>query len=162
MLLDKFLKRSSKSPKPENFFVFIESPIKVVGSQISLWGQSNWWPLECGIRTVNVPDGNLDLGTKTKTKIKGVLPGTLQSQVSALVPDRLIERTFTGGLLKGKETISVEERYNGTRLDVRLEASPSNIINQLLWPLFYRKTYIQGMKKVLENIKNYCLSVQRL
>ena len=162
MLLDKFLKRYFKPPKPEQFFVFIESPIKVVGPQIFLWGQANWWPIHCGLQVVNVPDIDLKPGTKSKIKIKSILPGKLRAEVTALVSDRMIERTFTGGLLKGKETISVEERYNGTRLDVKLEAAPSNIINQLLWPIFYHKIYTQAMKQILENIKNYCLSVQRL
>ena len=117
---------------------------------IFLWGQANWWPLQCGIRVVNVPEGDVKLGSKTKIKIQGILPGNLLAEVTGLVPDRTIEKTFTKGLLKGKETVSVEERYNGTRLDVKLEARPSNIINQLLWRFFYHKKYDLGMKRFLK------------
>ena len=162
MLLDKFLKKSSKPPKADNFFIFIESPIKVVGPQIFLWSQANWWPEKCDLEVVDIPAGGIRPGTQSVHTIKGIFTARLESQVSQVVPERLIERTFTKGLLKGTETISVEERYNGTRLDVKLQARPRNIISYLLWPTLYRSAYMESIRLILQNIKNYCLSVQRL
>ena len=77
--------------------------------------------------------------------------------MTQLLPNRLIERTFTKGLFKGFERIMLEERANGTRIDYELHFKIRGLLNIFLWP-FVRRQYIQTINKVLTSLKNYLVA----
>ena len=162
MFLDKIFKKFSKPLKSEQFFVFIESPLKVVSLEILFWGRAMWWPAQANIEVIDYPSADLQVGSRSVIKIKAVLPAKLDTEITKIVPGHLIERTFIKGLLKGTETISIEERYNGMRLNVTLLVRPAGLIQRFFWEAFYHKKYTQAMKLILDSLRDYCQNIQRL
>jgi|GEM_PF-1517394 len=136
-------------------FVFVEVPIEVVWPEVSLWGQAEWWPKKSAIKIIPIGSGDLEIGSKFRYKIQGLLLPSWQAEVTQLVPENLIERTFLNGPLKGYESVKLEWRYNGTRLDYELHYRARGLIYKIIWPLLEKKIYNVSVKQVLEALRNY-------
>ncbi len=138
-------------------FLFLEVPIQAVSDQLMIWGESSWWPKDCLWKYIRQTDGEIRVGTEYVIKINKPSAADWSVQVTQLLPNRLIERTFTKGLFKGFERIMLEERANGTRIDYELHFKIRGLLNIFLWP-FVRRQYIQTINKVLTSLKNYLVA----
>lgn len=139
-------------------FVFIEDvPIETVGPQVFLWERSSWWPLKSVLTFTPMDAGATDVGARYKLKIRAFGSGVHGLEVTKSIPGHFLERTFQDGALQGFETVKVEERSNGTRVDYVLNYYVRGLLNKLSWGIFQRKAYQSGMKNILLSLKNYLL-----
>jgi len=141
-------------------FVFIEAPILSVGPEAMLWGEASWWPKSCVLRFTRLTPGDIAVGTVYQQQIvKKFFALKWQVAVTRFEPNRLIERTFQSGMLKGFEVVMVGERSNGTRVDYELHYEIRGLVNKILWPLFYKKKYGANIELVLSALKAYALQL---
>ncbi len=138
-------------------FLFLEVPIHAVSEQIITWGESGWWPKDCLWKYIRQTDGQIRVGTEYVIKINKPSAADWSAEVTQLLPNRLVERTFTKGLFKGFERIMLEERANGTRIDYELHFKIRGLFNIFLWP-FVRGQYIKTINKVLTSLKNHLVA----
>lgn len=136
-------------------FVFIEVPIEVVSSEVILWGESSWWPQNSLWKYHRMTDGEIRVGTQYNIKINKASAQDWTAEVTQLLPQKLIERTFIKGMFKGFEIVTMEERANGTRIDYELHFKIQGPLNLILWPFVFRKQYVETITLILNSMKNY-------
>lgn len=139
-------------------FVFVEAPIRIVGPEAEVWGEGPWWPQDSGVKVTRQTNGAVAVGTRYLHSVNKPLVKDWISEVTKHVPGRLVERTFRGGLLEGFEAVTVEERSNGTRVEYELHYRVNGLVGQILWSLIYRQKHDDNIKKILEALKQYCLT----
>lgn len=142
-------------------FLFLEAPIQAVSSEITTWGEANWWPKDCLWKYLRQTDGEIWVGTKYLIKINKPSAADWSAEVTQLLPNRLIERTFTKGLFNGFERIMLEERANGTRLDYELHFKIRGFLNFFLWPFVLRGQYLKTIRRILSALQDYLKGVSQ-
>jgi hypothetical protein len=157
MLMERFKALSKGKEEVNHHFIFIEAPIEIVGPEIVFWGEALWWPQNCPVRFIREGEGPVREGTRYQHKVLRPFPLSGLVEVTRLVPNRLIERTFRGGVFKGVETVMIEERANGTRVDYDLSMRFRDPVNMFLWPLLYRRFHDDNIRLILEALKDYAV-----
>lgn len=142
-------------------FLFLEAPIQAVSAELITWGEAAWWPKDCLWKYVRQTDGEIHVGTQYVIKINKPSAADWRAEVSQLLPNRLVERTFTKGLFKGFERIMLEERANGTRIDYELHFKIRGFLNIFLWPFVLRAQYLKTIQKILSALQDYLRNVQK-
>lgn len=149
-------KPQKKSNAPSvHQFVFIEAPVETVFREVSLWGESAWWPKGCLWQYRRATDGEIGTGTKYVIKINKPSAADWAAEVTKFVPNKLVERTFSKGMFKGHEVVTTDERANGTRVDYELYFTIQGPLNLLLWPLVFKGQYLRTIRMVLNALKSY-------
>lgn len=139
-------------------FVFIEDvPVEEVGAALVLWAQAPWWPKKCALNYIAVSEGPVQSGHEFKLRLSGVFGKKYRLQVKRVVADRLVERIFTEGPLRGIETINAEERSNGTRVNFELQYVVPGLLNKLVWAFFLRPRYERAMKVIMKSLSAFCI-----
>jgi hypothetical protein len=141
--------------KTKHHFVFIEVPKSIVGPEIMFWGEASWWPPQCPLRFNRKSTGPLQTGTRYEQKFAAVFPLRSELEVTKLVAGREIERTFVKGALRGIENITIEGRYNGTKVHYRLRYQLNGIPNKILWALFLKRTHSKSIDMILQALKRH-------
>ena len=139
-------------------FIFVEVPSELVVGELMAWDKSSWWPKKCAIKHVRKASA-IELGITYQGKISGLLGPSWEAEVTKFVSGRRIEYTFRRGALKGYESISIDWRYNGTRIDYELHYEINGIHNQILWIFLYEKTFSANMKMILEAFKKHVVQL---
>ncbi|MCB9771276.1 MAG: hypothetical protein H6754_01805 [Candidatus Omnitrophica bacterium] len=139
-------------------FMFLEAPIEAVSAELIAWGESTWWPQDSLWKYIRQTDGPVAVGTQYVIKINKKSAPDWAAEVTQLLPNRVIERTFTKGLFKGFERIMMEERANGTRVDYELHFQIRGPLNLILWPLVLRKQYVSTIKTTLDALRNFLIA----
>ncbi len=142
-------------------FLFLEAPIQAVSAELITWGEAVWWPKDCLWKYVRQTDGEIRVGTEYVIKINKPSAADWSVEVTQLLPNRLIERTFTKGLFKGFERIMLEERANGTRIDYELHFKIRGLLNIFLWPFVLRAQYLKTIQKILSALQDYLRNIQK-
>ncbi len=156
--------RNLKGNSPEavnHHFVFIEAPQELVGPEIILWGEASWWPKECTMKFIRETPGELKVGTRFKQKV--LMPGapSWDVEVTKLIPNQEIERTFLNGIFMGKETVALEGRQNGTRVDYTMCYKIRGRLNGMLWPLVFEKMHDKNVGLILSALKDFVIRKQK-
>ena len=102
-------------------FIFIEADANIVGPQAILWGEASWWPKKSSMKFVRTTSGEIKVGTQYKQKVKLLFGPSWDVEVTRLILTREIERTFLNGMFQGKEWVTSEGRFNGTRVDYTMQ-----------------------------------------
>ncbi len=142
--------------KTNHHFVFIEAPVDIVGPQIIAWGEASWWPEGSQMRFNKTTSGELGIGTEYEMRIKAPFVSPLSCRVTKLDPAREIERTFLTGMFKGREIVSAEERYNGTKVKYTMYYQVQGILNAILWPILFRRLHDANIELIMAALKRYC------
>lgn len=142
-------------------FVFIEAPQELVGLEIILWGEASWWPAKCTMKFTRKTSGELQVGTRFEQKV--LMPGapSWEVEVTKLIPNQEIERTFLNGIFIGKETVALEPRLNGMRVDYTMRYKIRGRLNGILWPLVFEKMHDQNVELILSALKDFVLRKQK-
>ena len=155
-----------KGKKAENLslnhhFFFVEVPVHLVAPQAMLWGESEWWPKKCRVRFVREGEpGVIQEGVRYRQKILRPFRRTWEVEISEVIPNRLVRRSFKSGMFQGGyEIVRIEERANGTRIDYEMHYAVKGLMNKLLWSFFYEKWHNKNMEIVMAALKDY--SVQK-
>ncbi|MFA5088851.1 MAG: SRPBCC family protein [Candidatus Omnitrophota bacterium] len=148
---------SPKNEKVEHHFVFVEVPVEIVSPEIIQWGEASWWPRHSRIKFVRKAQGELGVGTRYKESLGGLFGLHWDVEVTKLVPLRGIEWTILNGLLKGYEAVTMEWRYNGTRIDYELHYQIPGWFNKIFWNFFYRKSHQQGIKMIMDDLRRHLI-----
>ena len=153
-----FFKKSGRIKKESlNYhFVLIEAPEEIVGPEVILWGEAPWWPQKCSMRFIRRSIGKLALGTEYEQRVVPLGPHW-NVRVTRIVPDREIERSFLNGMFRGKETVKIEGRYNGTKVNYLMQFEVKGILNKILWVLLFRRLHDRNVEMILVALKNYVL-----
>jgi len=136
-------------------FVFIEVPIEAVASEVILWGESAWWPNNVLWKYQRTTDSEIRVGTQYTIKINKASAQNWTAEITKLIPNRLIERTFHKSMFKGYEVVTMEERANGTRIDYELHFKIQGPLNLILWPFVLRKQYVKTITLIMNSMKEY-------
>ena len=149
-------------------FIFVEVPIEVVWPQLLAWSAAEWWPKGSHIKMISSPSGEVQVGTRLRhTLTKPLAPKWdplavhWDTEVTKLLDKNLMERTFVRGPIKGYETVQLEWRYNGTRIDYELHYRVKGLHNMIFWTLTSEKLFSQSIKMALDSFKNHIYSVYK-
>ncbi len=151
----------SKKEKLNHHFVLIEAPENVVGPEVMQWGEAPWWPPKCSMRFTRKTIGKLALGSEYEQKVIPIGP-RWHVKVTRLNPDREIERTFLNGMFRGKETVKIEGRYNGTKVSYTMQYEVRGILNKILWVLIFHRLHDKNIEMILDALKNYVMKKIRI
>ncbi len=157
----KFKKPSAKKQKLNHHFIFIEAPADLVAPEVILWGEAPWWPKNSSMKFIRMTPGEIQVGTKYRQKVLLPLAPTWDVEVTRLIKGKEIERTFLDGMFKGKEIVTIEERYNGTKIEYAMHYEVLGIFNQILWQLFFKKLHDQNIEMILKALQNYVANKQK-
>ncbi|MDP2654757.1 MAG: SRPBCC family protein [Candidatus Omnitrophota bacterium] len=151
---------AKKSPKKQGEsiqqFVFIEVPFPMVSAELELWGEAAWWPKICPLQIRRTAGGTAQVGTTFENRILKSAVRPWVSEITRMVPGRLLELTFKQGPLKGREVIRIGERANGARVDYESEYQVTGgFFNGIVWGLGGKKPYENGIKLILAAFKDY-------
>ncbi len=141
-------------------FLFFEAPIGLVSDELIRWGEAQWWPKDCLWKYIRQTDGEIRVGTQYLIKINKPSAADWTAEVSQLLPNRLVERTFKKGLFNGFERIMLEERANGTRIDYELHFKIRGFLNIFLWPFVLRGQYLKTIKTILAALQSHLAKIQ--
>lgn len=148
-------KKRAKKYIKEHHFMFVEAPFQKVAEDVLQWGVSEWWPKDLCVQYKGVEGESLKSGTACKLIIKSKLIKTvLKGEVIRLRENKALHIEWRSGLIKGHEFIMVEERSNGTRIDYRSRYVGSNFLTQLIWVIFFRKQYNEGIRQALDILRD--------
>lgn len=159
-----FKKKVKKPPalKLNHHFVFIEASINAVGPEAMSWGEASWWPQDSRLQFRRLGEGTLEIGTQFEMKVKGFMGPTFVAEVTQLIPNRLLELTYRKGFIIGQESIRIEERANGTRIDYELKYRITGLLNVVLWNLFFQKAHDRNLRQILDALKEYIMSLKAM
>ena len=156
---------SKKAKKPANKtqvqFVFIEESVGKVGSAMMKWQDLTWWPKKPGIKIKCKMPGPIEVGKVLQYKLTQPLLSGWTAEVVDFVPNRKLESTFKSGLLQGIETIQIEERANGTKLEYRMDYQVKGFLNKIFWAIWGERAHANAIKKILEAFRDYVLREAR-
>ena len=152
ILKNKFARK--KKEHHNYHLVLIEAPESVVGPEIMLWGEASWWPKKCNMRFTRKTSGKLGIGTEYEQKVLPFGP-RWDVRVTKLNLDREIERTFLNGMFTGRESVSVEGRYNGTKVNYNMYYSITSLMDKLLWAFVFRRRHDQNIEMILKALKDH-------
>lgn len=147
--------RQNKEVQVNRHFVFIEADAKIVAPEIILWGEATWWPEKCSMRFIRKTPGAVAVGTRYEQKVMLPLAPRWDAEVTRLVADTEIERTFLNGPFEGFERVTLEPRLNGTRVDYCLHYKIRGKINTVLWAALFVKLHDKNIEMILTALKNY-------
>ena len=154
-LITKILRLNKE--KKNHHFIFIEATQKIVGPQIILWGEASWWPKTSKIKLLRETPGDIQMGTTYKQRFAKLFAPRWRNEVTQLVADQEIEKTFIKGPFSGFERISTEWRLNGTRVDYTLQYKIHGFLNQILWTLFFERAYNKNIQMILNSLNRWAL-----
>lgn len=155
------MKTKAKRDNINHHFVFIEVPESIVGPEIILWGESSWWPKKCTMKFTRLTEGELRAGTQFEQKVLLPFGPRWKVEITKLVPNREIERTFLDGMFKGRERVVIEGRLNGTRVDYYMDCQAQGIINKILWPILFKKLHDNNIRMILAALKDYAVKKEK-
>lgn len=141
-------------------FIFIEAQEKIVGPEVIRWGESSWWPKRCTMKFIRRTPGELRVGTRFEQRVVPLGP-RWEVEVTGLVENRRIERTFLNGLFHGREIVTSEGRLNGTRVDYVMQYKIRGLFNKVLWPLVFRRLHDKNIQMILAALKEYAVNKQK-
>ena len=144
-------------------FIFIEAPSKLVAPEIILWGEASWWPKKSSMRFVKKTEGDVRVGSRFEQQVRLPRGPKWDVEVTKLVPgeEAQIERTFLNGIFIGKESVALESRFNGTRVDYHMRCKIRGFINSLVWKFFFKGLHDKNIDMILTALKDYVLHKQR-
>ncbi len=161
-MLFKSKKPSTKKDKLNHHFILIEAPGGLVVPEVFLWGEASWWPKNSLMKFTRLTPGEIQVGTKYQQKILLPLAPQWEAAVTRLVPGKEIERTFLNGMFKGKETVTIEERYNGTKVDYLMQYHVLGIWNKIVWPLMFERLHDQNIEMIFKSLRDYVMNKKEM
>ena len=158
-LITKSLRQNKE--KANHHFVFIEAPLEAVFPEIVLWGEALWWPKRVTMKFTRKTPGKVSVGTKYEQRVTFFGGPHWDAEVTKLIPKKEIERTFLNGILVGKESVTLEFRVNGTRVDYLMQYKIRGLLNFVVWVLFFRRLHDRNITMILEALREYILRKQK-
>lgn len=153
--MNKLKAKKVPVPKINRHFVFIEAPLSWVAPQLMLWGEADWWPKKSLLKITKLESEEIKVGTQYQIRAKWFRGPVWIVQVTKLVPSSLMERTFLSGMFEGFESVTIEERANGTRVDYEMRYTIKGILNKIFWRFIFNKLYDKNMKMILSALNQY-------
>ena len=148
--------------KLNHHFILIEDASgALVAPEIISWGEAVWWPKKSFMMFTRLTPGEIQPGTKYRQKVTLPLGPAWDVEITRLIPGKEIERTFLNGIFKGKETVSLEERYNGTKVDYLMRYEVVGIFNKILWQLIFQKMHDRNIERILKALEEYVANQQK-
>ncbi|HLD69728.1 MAG TPA: hypothetical protein VJA17_03085, partial [Candidatus Omnitrophota bacterium] len=127
-----------------------------------LWGEALWWPKNSSMKFIRLTPGEIQAGTRYRQKVLLPLAPIWEVEVTRLIQGKEIERIFLNGIFKGKEIVTIEERYNGTKVEYTMHYEVLGIWNQILWQLFFQKLHDRNIEMILQALQNYVVDRQKM
>ena len=155
------MNRIKTKEKLNHHFILIEAPCELVASEIISWGEALWWPKKSFMMFTRLTPGEIKLGTKYRQKVLLPLGPAWEAEITRLIPGKEIERTFLNGIFQGKETISLEQRYNGIKVDYLMRYQVVGILNKILWQLIFQKMHDRNIETILKALQEYMTNQQK-
>ncbi len=114
------------------------------------------------MRFIRKTSGDLKVGTQFTQKVLLPWAPDWDVQVTKLIPESVIERTFLNGIFKGKETVRVVAlEENKTKVDYVLEYEVQGFLNRLLWPVLFERLHNYNIEMILTALKKFALGKKK-
>ena len=139
-------------------FILVDAAKELVAPQAILWGEALWWPKNSSMKFTRLTPGDIRVGTRYRQEVLLPFAPSWEVEVTGLITDHEIERTFLNGIFKGKETVSVQECSNVTKVDYRLQYQLRGFINTILWPMVFARMHDQNIKMILKALQEYIMN----
>lgn len=159
-VFSKFLKSKNSSVKQDKLnrhFIFIEESADLIAAEIILWGEAFWWPKNSVMQFTRLTPGEIRVGTRYRQQVLLPFAPSWEVEVTKFDPQGEIERTFLSGMFKGKETVRLEERYNGTKVDYLMQYQIQGVVNKILWLMVFQKMHDQNLEMILKSLRDYIM-----
>ena len=153
-----FTRQKSGSPAPAHRmhqFVFIESPIRIVAELALDWGNAIWWPQNVGMKYALGEDIPLQTGRKYQLRFTKPLIMNISAEVTQYDPGRSVVHHFSSVFFEVDERIILEERSNGTRVDIEVLTKSSSFVHRCIARLLFIQAHRHRIEVVLRTIKDY-------
>jgi hypothetical protein len=137
-----------------HYVVLIEAPLDVVGAQLTAWFDNEWRPSDATL-VYKCADGRIKTGTTCQAEFKKILKANWQLEVTRIEPKHSVTSAVTG-FFNGAETVTMEERGNGIKVDYRMTYEFRNPIHQIMWSLWMEDAYVGEVRKSMEALKEFC------
>ena len=148
--------------KVNHHFILIEEvPLDVVGQEIILWGEASWWPKKSLMKFTRLTKGEISVGTRYDQKVLLPFAPKWNVEITKIIPGREIERTFLNGMFQGKESVQLEERYNGIKVSYSMHYQIQGWFNNMMWHLVFQKLHDKNINMILSALQDYILAKQR-
>jgi hypothetical protein len=142
-----------------HYVVLIEAPLEIVGAQLSAWFNNAWRPSESSLMLKCPEEEAVKAGAICRAELTKFLKVSWQMEVAKIVPDHFVISDLTG-FFTGTETVTVEERDNGIKVDYRMAYEFKNPIHQIMWSLWMEDAFIHEVRKSMDALKSYCEKVK--
>jgi hypothetical protein len=137
-----------------HYVVLIEAPLTVVGAQLSSWFANDWRPPASPL-VFTCDDGSAKLGTKCRAEFKKLIKISWQLEVTRFSPNHSLQSALKG-FFKGTETLTIEERGNGIKVDYHMVYDLSNPLFQIIWSLWIEDPFVEELRRSMEALKTHC------
>jgi hypothetical protein len=161
-LISILKKRQQPREETRYHFILIEAPLHAVGPEIILWGEAAWWPKKSKLQFARINPGDIQTGTRYQARLLAFRAPLWEVEVTNLVDDQEIQRTFSHRRFKIKENLNLEERYNGTKVNYWLTYNIQGLFHRILWRVLFQRFYNQSVMMALASLKDYIESQQRV
>jgi hypothetical protein len=137
-----------------HYVVVIEAPLEVVGTQLAGWFTNAWRPSDAVLKYKCAESGPVKIGSKCRGEFTKFLKAGWQLEIERLEGTHVIHAKLKG-FFTGTETVTVEERDNGIKVDYRMTYELRNPIAQIMW-LWMQEPFVDEIRKSMEALKAFC------
>lgn len=134
--------------------VVVEAPLNVVISKLASWFDNDWRSSSKLIYKGLSSDG-LRVGSKFSGSFKIFWPINWQAEITQFDVKGSLQSSVSG-FFKGTESIVMEERFNGIKVDYNFNYEIQGPLNQILWSMHLEDRFTIQAHKSLEVFKVFC------
>jgi hypothetical protein len=139
-----------------HYVVLIEAPLNVVGDQLGVWFDNTWRPSASAlVFKCSEAAAAVKIGSKCTAEFKKILKVKWQLEVTGFTPNHSVESALSG-FFTGTETVTIEERDNGIKVDYHMTYELQNPIYQIIWSLWMEDVFVDEVRKKMEALKAFC------
>ncbi len=138
-----------------HYVVLIEAPLEVVGAELAHWFDNEWRASGSAIRYQCADKGALKVGSWCAAEFKKILPARWELAVAKYEANHFVQASLSG-FFNGTETVTVEERDNGIKVDYRMTYEFKNPLHQIMWSLWMDEAFIKEVRNAMDALKTYC------
>ncbi len=148
-------KEQKEKKEQYRHFIFVEAPLKKVARLACLWERAPWWPQKAPL-IINDMSGKEPGALVMKAEFPFF--SALDGKIVESHPEKGWARIYDQKNFLMKETLNIEGRLNGSRVDYLLEVEIKGFRNKFLWSIFFKDSYNEAIRSLLQSLKEYLLN----
>ena len=107
------------------------------------------------MKFTRLTDGEIKVGTRYRQKVLLPFAPSWEVEVTKLIPNREIERTFLNGMFSGKENVSIEKSSDRIKLDYLMLYRINGRANEFFWNRLFERMHDQNIRMILKALEQH-------